>query len=120
MRKRGGHTARLGPIRRTAEQWVEPDDAAGPLANSGKVGRDQRRISGIPAVAHDDDDCPAIDEPRPACGERGERLPNARSAGPVIDARRQATQRSAVRPPPKLLRDATEPRAEDERLDARE
>ena len=78
-------------------------------------------IAGVPAVAQDDDRGAAIEEARPADAQRLEALADFRPARPsTVGTRARALERLAIALPRERIRNAHEPCAERERLDARE
>src|SRR5712671_5852546 len=67
--KRGLHTAGEGLVPGAAQQWVQPDQPAGPRRKRLERGGELERIAGVPAVAQDDHDGAAIDELAPLGNE---------------------------------------------------
>ena len=75
-------------------------------------------VAAVPAVGQDDDDRAAADAPAVLAVERAQRLADARAARPVDDGAGGARQRAVGIAAGELARDARQPRAERERLDA--
>src|SRR5688572_14063121 len=76
------HAARERFVRRTAEQWIQPDQSPGPPLQLRKRLRKLRRIAGVPAVAQDDHYGTLIDASKPLGVECREAFANACSARP--------------------------------------
>src|SRR5262245_39629961 len=69
-------------VRRTSEQWVEPDDSANPAAQIAQRRPQDGGIARVPAVAQDDERSAPIEESRPPDADRLDALADLRPARP--------------------------------------
>ena len=117
------HAAGQGLVDVGAEERVEPDEPMAAALQARHLAAHEGRIAAVPAVRDDEDDAArAQHPPRPFRVEGAQRLPDARSAGPVGDRLGDALQRHVRVAAGQLARDARQVRAEDEglRVDARD
>ena len=78
-RKRRLHALRERLVAGTSEERVQPDEPPGTHADGLQRTGEHGRIAGVPAVAQDDDDRAAVDEPTPVRLEGGESFADARA-----------------------------------------
>ena len=92
--ERGLHAARERLVVRMGFQRVEPDEAVRAAPQASHLCGELFRLAPVPAVGEQDDDGAAAEAATMLAIERGERVPDARAAGPVVGRAGGAVERA--------------------------